>query len=114
MSWSFKTPGGSNTVLSTGLQVAIRLRDIPHHDTSKGTVLASDTVHNLLEPLDTDITGVGSGSTGRDAEIDLDVLVDGDGLCPVVPLLKVEVKGSIGLCTTVVVVILHKDHIDPC
>ena len=73
--------------------VGVELGHIPHHDTGEaGEVLG--VLESSAELVSGDVTGTSGTSAGGDAEQELDVLVGGGVLGPVVP--DVEVEGVLG------------------
>ena len=65
--------------------LTVCLAGIPIHDTAERRVLRTCLLNDGRDQVDIRVTGVCSGRGGCGAEIDLDVLVLGDCLRPVVP-----------------------------
>ena len=91
--------------LRTGDDRTVSLASIPHHDTAEGRVLSLRRLDDRSEGADRDVAGLRSGRASSDTDVDLDVLVGGLGLGPVVPGAEVPVSGAVVATDLAVVVV---------
>ena len=81
------------------------LGGIPHHHTTERRVLRLDLLDDRRELADRDVALTSSGRASRDTKVDLDVLVGGLSLRPVVPQVEVPVSGAVVVADLAVVVV---------
>ena len=78
---------------------------IPHHNTTERRVLALGRLDDGREGANGDVASASSAGTSSNTEVDLDVLVGGLSLRPVVPSAEVPVSGDVVVLGTAVVVV---------
>ena len=95
------------------MQRTVSLRGIPEHDTTERRIFAAGLEGDVGERRSVDVAGATRGFRGKGADVDLDVLVWGDGLSPGVPQAEVPGVGVVVVGqTTVVVVELDVDGVE--
>ena len=65
--------------------LTVGLRSVPEHNTTERRVLAARLEGNVDQRSRINVTRAASSRRGKSADVDLDILVRGDGLSPGVP-----------------------------
>ena len=81
------------------------LRSIPEHYTAERGVVAASRDRDLAKRSRVDVPRAGSRRGSGSTNVDLDVFVDRDCLCPGVPLIKIPCVGVIEVCQAAEVVV---------
>ena len=82
-----------------------RLRSISKHDSAERGIVAASRDRNLAERSCVDVPRASSRRGSRSTNVDLDIFVDRDCLCPSVPLVEIPCVGVVEVCQAAEVVV---------